>query len=364
MSNKSNNKVTQVTMKLKDVDPEQIHVEKVKMKNGDVVPLVKYGPDKQTLNVQFTNIKLRQYGLQPGETLSNGKKNDFYQGEDARLSVRIPFDPKCCVGTNMDDEDETNEDTITAESEILKKIDVRIKNVFYSVADVDGDDKEKYNSIYRKPVKSKPVKGKPVQDEKEKYNFVKFKFDTEGESGDKRILTKFYKMGEDKDASLLNDMVSKTILMENVEKLVTYNSEVVAMGQFGKVWTQSTGAWGVTLKLKMLRVKQQSSYAVREDAEFLNSDDEAPKKVTAKSAPTKVTAPAKVEEDFDSDQESDDEPAPTPVVQTKAPVKKAVAVVESSDDDESDEDEVKPVKKPVPAAKPASKSKKARCQFY
>lgn len=360
MSNKSNNKVTNVTMKLKDVDPEQIHVEKVKMKNGDIVPLVKYGPDKQTLNVQFTNIKLRQYGLQPGETLSNGKKNDFYQGEDARLSLRIPFDPKCCVNTNMDDEDETNEDSITAESEILKKIDARIKNVFYSVADVDSDDKEKYNPIYRKPAKSKPVKGKPVQEEKEKYNFVKFKFDTEGESGDKRILTKFYKMGEDKEATLLNDSISKIILMENVEKTVTYNSEVVAMGQFGKVWTQSTGAWGVTLKLKMLRVKQQTSYAVREDAEFLNSDDEvptkvAPTKVATKTAPTKVATPAKVEEDSDSDQESDDEP--TPVVQTKAPVKKPVAVVESSSDDESDEEEVKPAKKaPV---KPATKSKKA-----
>jgi hypothetical protein len=333
------------------------NVEKVKMKNGDIVPLVKYGPDKQTLKVQFKNIKLRQYGLQPGETLSNGKKNDFYQGEDARLSLRIPFDPKCCVGTNMDDEDETNEDTITSEAEILKKIDVRIKNVFYSVADVDSDDKEKYNPIYRKPAKSKPVKGKPVQDEKEKYNFVKFKFDTEGESGDKRILTKFYKMGEDKEATLLNESVSKTILMENVEKLVTYNSEVVAMGQFGKVWTQSTGAWGVTLKLKMLRVKQQSSYAVREDAEFLNSDDEAPKKVTAKTVPTKVATPAKVDDDSDSDQESDDEP--TPVVQTKTPAKKAVAVVESSsDDDESDEEEVKPVKKAA-VAKPAPKSKKA-----
>lgn len=357
MSNKSNNKVTNVTMKLKDVDSEQIHVEKVKMKNGDVVPLVKYGPDKQTLNVQFTAIKLRQYGLQPGETLSNGKKNEYYQGEEARLSLRMPFDSKCCVCTNPDDEDETNEDTIKAEVEILKKIDTRIKNVFYSVADVDSDDKEKYNPIFRKPAKSKPVKGKPVQEEKEKYNFVKFKFDTEGESGDKRILTKFYKMGEDKDASLLNDMVSKTIPMEKVEETVTYNSEVVAMGQFGKVWTQSTGSWGVTLKLKMLRVKQQSSYAVREDADFLNSDDEAPAtKVTAKTVPTKVATPAKVEEasESDSDQESDDEPAP---VQTKAPAKKAVAVVESSDDDESDEEEVKPVKKAP--AKPAGKTKKA-----
>jgi hypothetical protein len=354
MSNKSNNKVTQVTMKLKDVDPEQFHVDKVKMKNGDVIPLVKYGPDKQTLNVQYTNIKLRQYGLQPGETLSNGKKNEYYQGEDARLSLRIPFDPKCCVSTNPDDEDETNEDTIKTEIEILKKIDARIKNVFYSVADVDSDDKEKYNSIFRKPAKSKAVKGKPVQEEKEKYNFVKCKFDTDGDAGDKRILTKFYKMGDDKDATLLNDMVSKTIKMEEVEKLVTYNSEVVPMIQFSKIWTQSTGAWGVTLKLKMLRVKQ-SSYTVREDAEFLNSDDEAPKKTPSKQAPTKVAASAQVEEDSDSDsdQESDNEPTQ---VQAKPAAKKAVAVVESSDSDSSDE-EVKPAKKTP--SKPVTKSKKS-----
>ena len=360
MSNKSN-KPTQVTMKLKDVDPEQIHVEKVKMKNGDVVPLVKYGPDKQTLNVQFASIKLRQYGLQPGETLSNGKKNEYYQGEDARLSLRIPFDPKCCVSTNMNDEDETNEDIIKTEADILKKIDARIKNVFYSVADVDSDDKEKYNPILRKPVKSKPVKGKPLQEEKEKYSFVKFKFDTEGEAGDKQILTKFYKMGDDKDATLLNDTNTKAISMESVEGLVTYNSELVVMGQFGKAWTQSTGSWGVTIKLKMLRVKQQSSNAVREDAEFLDSDEESKSSVKTQSVSTKVVATkvaapvVEVDSDeSDSDQESDQEEV-KPVVQAAKPTKK-VAVVETSDSD-SDED-VKPVKKP--AAKPAAtKTKKS-----
>lgn len=337
----SSQKVNQLTMKLKDIDPEQIYVENVKMKNGDVIPLVKYGPDKQTLNVQFAGIKLRQYGLQPGETLSNGKKNDYYQGEDARLSLRIPFDPKCCVGTNSEDDNETNEDTIKTEAEILKKIDARIKNVFCSVAGVDADDKEKYNPILRKPAKSKPVKGKHHQEEKEKYNFVKCKFDTDGDAGDKRILTKFYKVDEDRKALLLNDNESKVIKMEDVEKLVTYNSEVTVMAQFSKVWMQSTGAWGVTLKLKLLRVKQ-TSYTVREDAQFLNSDDESSTKVSAlKTAPAKVMAWAKVEEDYDSEQESNDEPAP---VQTKVAHKKAVAIVESSDDDESDE-EVKPAKK-------------------
>lgn len=335
----SNQKKTQETMKLKDIDPKQFYVENVKMKSGDVISLVKYGPDKKTLNVQLAKVKLERYGLQPGETLSNGKPNVYYQGEDARLSLRIPFDPKCCVGTNSDD-NVTNEDTIKTEVEILKEIDARIKNELYSVAGVDADDKEKYNPILRKPAKSKHVKGKH-QEEKEKYNFIKFKFDTDGDTGEKRILTKFYKVGEDRKALLLNDTETNVIKMEDVEKLVTYNSEVTVVAQFSKVWVQSTGAWGVTFKLKLIRV-EQPSYTVREDAEFLNSDDESTTKVSAlKTDPAKVMAWSKVEEDDDSEQESNDEPAP---VGRKVAQKKAVAIVESSDDDESDE-EVKPARK-------------------
>jgi hypothetical protein len=166
--------------------------------------------------------------------------------------------------------------------------------------------------------------------------------------------------------------MSGFISMDDIEKLVTFNSELVPIIKFVKVWTQPTGAWGVTLKLMKLRVKKQASKKARNDADFLDSDEEsdsvpqaaakpavsaAKPAVSAAKPAVSVAADSSDEEESDAESESDEKPA----VVAKPATKKAVVAVESSSDEESDEEPVKPAK---PAAKgktatTASKSKKA-----
>ncbi len=320
-SNKSNGN-NSVTMKLKDIDTDKVTVEKVKMGSDDVY-LMRY--DGKTLYLQLSNSKLLQYGIPPGEKLTNGVKNEFYQGEDSRLSLRIPMDPKCAVSTVGDS---TNEADIMADIAQLKKLDKRIKDVLFDAAGIDADDKEKYVPLYRKPAKSK----KPSANDKEKFYSVKAKFDTTNEPDGvpKKIKTEFWDVSSG-DKQLLNGS-NGYISLKEIEDLVTFKCEVCPVVQLVKVWTQAKGDWGVTLKLKKIRVKQ-SSYNVSNDAEFLASDDEQP--VTTKSSKPAVTQQA---ESDDSDS-SDDEPVQVAAPKSQ-PAKKVVATVDS--DSESDQ-EVAPV---------------------
>lgn len=350
--NKSESKNNNITLKLCDVDETQIVVDKVKIKENYHL-LVRYGPEKKTLNFQPSKTKQRQFPIQPGQVLPNGKKNEYYVDEEARLSAKFCIDPRCAVNTNPEDPDETNEAEITADVEKLKKIDARIKNELYKMCGIDDDDKEKYVPIHRKPVKSK----KPTANDREKYFTVKAKFDWKNgvEDPTSSILTEFYSVDSEtknwKTAKLLNNTNGHISLTE-IEKELTLNVEVQPVLQCVKVWTQSTGAWGITLKLKMLRL-MKTEYTQRGNASFLNSDDED----EPVAAPVVKKQVATVVDESDSDEESDDEVTSAPV--KAAPVQtttKKVAVVESDSDEESDED-VKPVKK-APAKAPA-KSKKA-----
>ena len=348
--NKSDSKNNNITLKLCDVDETQIVIDKVKIKENYHL-LVRYGPEKKTLNFQPSKTKQRQFPIQPGQVLPNGKKNEYYTDEEARLSAKFCIDPRCAVNTNPSDPDETNEAEIAADVEKLKKIDARIKNELYKLCGIDDDDKEKYVPIHRKPVKSK----KPTVNDREKYYTVKAKFDWKNgvEDPTSSILTEFYSVDSEtknwKTAKLLN--TNSHISLTEIEKALTLNTEVQPVLQCVKVWTQSTGAWGVTIKLKMLRL-MKTEYTQRGNASFLNSDDE-------EEDTTPVVKKQVATVDSDSDEESDDE------VQQVAPVKaqpaptttKKVAVVESDSDEESDEEEVKPVKK-APAKTPV-KAKKA-----
>jgi len=342
---KSESKNNNITLKLCDVDETQIVVDKVKIKENYHL-LVRYGPEKKTLNFQPSKTKQRQFPIQPGQVLPNGKKNEYYTDEEARLSAKFCIDPRCAVNTNPEDPDETNEAEIAADVEKLKKIDSHIKSL-YKMCGIDDDDKEKYVPIHRKPVKSK----KPTTNDREKFYTVKAKLDWKNgvEDPTTSILTEFYSVDSEtnnwKLAKLLN--TNGHISLAEIEKVLTLNTETQPVLQFVKVWIQSTGAWGVTLKLKMLRLKK-TEYTQRGNASFLNSDDED------ETTPVVKKQVATVE----SDSSSDDEPVPVvkaqPVVQATT---KKVAVVESDSDEESDEEEVKPVKKaPVKAA---TKSKKA-----
>lgn len=360
-----------VTIKYSDVVTKQIFVEPVKM-GQDSVPLLKYGPEKSVLFIQGPWIKMAQFGLPPGETLSNGDANEFYTGDDARLSIRFPLDVKCCVQTDPSDADKTNKDDILAFIAKLQEIDSHIKNTpeFLQLGGVDQDDKEKYTPIYRKPAKPKKVSKEP----KEKFYSMKAKLDTVGESN-KKIKTEFFEVDRENPKNVTPINPDGCVALEDLEKLITFNSEVLPIIQLVKIWTQSTGAWGITLKLKKARVKRPN-HTAKANAEFLDSDEESDntepiKQVTQNQtfAPKHTVQKTVVNEensDQESEQESDQEVV-QPVVSSHSTLTtkgKQVAQVES--ESESDE-EVKPVKistqskTPVKAtAKPSTtKPKKA-----
>lgn len=326
MSNQNNS--SSITLKFKDVDVKQISCEAVKM-GKDLVPLLRYGPDKKTLYIQCPWIKMNQYGIPPGELLSNNQQNEFYTNEDARLSLKFPIDPSSCVNTNVDDPSETNLDEIVAFTSFLKELDAHFKSSsqFMKLSNIDPDDKEKYNTIYRKPTKSK--KG----NDKEKFYSMKTKLDTDGEK-DKKIKTEFYELNRDtKDLVLLN--TNKYITLQELEKVIRYNSEVLPIIQLVKIWTQANGNWGVTLKVKKARVRKHM-YSEKGNAEFIDDDDcESPVKILTTKSDSEVHKTsqvskkiAQVPDDDDSDDSS-----------------------ESDDDVESDEESVEATPQPQPQQK-------------
>jgi len=324
MSNQKN-----ITMKFSDVDAKLINIESVKM-GKDEVPLLRYGPEKKTLIIQGPWIKMKQYGLPPGELLSNGIKNEYYKDEESRKSLRVPIDKACCVQSNpKDPESATNEDDIVEFLEKLKQIDSHVKNSkdFLKASKIEDDDKEKYVPIYRKPSKPK----KPTKEPKEKYYSMKLKFDIENESGD--IKTEFiYINGDTNEKQVMNNESGK-ISIQDLEKLITYNCEVLPLFQVVKIWTQSTGAWGITLKLKKCRVRKYS-YARDNSAEFLDSDDES--EVPTKTVKTLSSASASVSASASASASA----AASTVASTK-PLE--VAEVKSDSDQESDDGYVKPI---------------------
>ena len=368
-------KSTNVTMKFQNVIIDQITVESVKM-GKDSVPLIRYGPRKEILYIQGPWLKMSQYGVPPGETLSNGAKNEFYGGEDSRLSIRFPIDKRCCVQIKPDEApEETNAEEIEAFIIFLKALDAHIKNTPHvmTVAGIDEDEKEKYVSIYRKPAKSKKAEAK------EKFYSMKVKLDTDGlRDEEKKIKTEVYQYAENsKDTTLLN--VDRYISLEDFDTVVGYNSEVLPIIQLVKVWTQSKGDWGITLKLKKIRVKSIIN-TERANPDFVDSDEEVAvitkqiKEIKLETKPeskpeSKPKASVKVGQKGIVEVESDeDEITAKPIIakpaETKKVVKAAVQESESGSDSGSDsdsesgtesEEEVKPAKKTVTPAPTAAK---------
>jgi len=355
--------VQTITLKFKDVNVKQITCESVKM-GKDTVPLIRYGPEKKTLFIQGPWIKMKQYGIPAGEFLSNGIKNEYYTGEESRLSVRFPIDVNCCVDI---DSENTNSEEIQDFIKVLQEIDTHLKtDSIMKSSGIDLDDKEKYTPIYRKPAKSKKTSNKDTA--KEKYYSMKTKLDTDGLDTDKKIKTEFYLMDKDTNQYTLVN-TNKYILLDKLEETLKYNSEVLPIFQFVKVWTQSTGGWGVTLKLKKLRIKNPI-YSEQGDAIFLDDDNceqTVQEKVMPPKPPTQVNKQKLVEvesDDESSDEESDEEISKAVVSKLKVeesesesddePVKPKQVTKIVASDSESDED-VKP-KKPV---KKVTKAKKA-----
>jgi len=350
------------TLKFKDVDIKQICCEKVKM-GKEFVPLLKYGKGL-ILCVQAPWIKMKQYGIPPGEELSNGVKNEYYTGEDSRLSVRFPVHPDCCITLNNDgDTIETNSEEIQVYTNFLQGLDAHIKTPeFMTAADIDNDDKEKYVSIYRKPAKSK----KNTNNDKEKYYSIKTKLDTDGyDTEAKKIKTIFELFDKDINQYKIVNANNKYITLAEIENTLKYNSEVCPIFQLVKIWTQSTGAWGVTLKLKRLRIKNPV-YAEQYDAIFLDDNIEPvvlPPKPQQQATAKKIVQVDDSDDDSDT-KESDDEPVKVTASKTKVidsdsdeePVKpkKATTVVDSDSDEDVKSKKV--VKNPVKASTKTKKS--------
>ena len=156
-----------------------------------------------------------------------------------------------------------------------------------------------------------------------------------------QILTEFYDM-ETKKRIITKD---NYITLEDLEKELVYNTEITPVVQLVKIWTQSTGAWGVTLKLKKLRLRKPQR-AAKINFDFIDDDNissvvpshvssenEKPKKKIESDSdePKPVKKIAQVESDS-----SDSEPEPQPVKVTKKPTKK-VAQIESDGSDSEPE---------------------------
>jgi len=329
-----------ITLKFNQVNIQEITCENVKM-GSDSVPLLRYGPSKQTLNIQGPWIKMKQFGIPPGPVLSNGADNKFYLNEDSRLNVRFPINEDCHV--NIDDT-KTNIDEIKEYIVFLKELDKYIKTntTFMKLSSIDPDDMDKYTAIYRKPVKSKTSNV-------EKYYSLKAKLHTIGTYGknvqtesketDKKIITEFYELDNETNKYVLINGVNKQITLDVLEKSLKFNCEILPILQLVKVWTQSNGTWGVTLKLVKARIKN-TAYSEKGSAEFLDSDDE-----TTPTKPTKPTAPSKtIITAAESESESDEEPTTKPPDKNQSSAIKQVDSDSESDgsDEETDKPQVKP----------------------
>jgi hypothetical protein len=341
---------TNITLKFKDVKVEEITCEKVTIgKGGNVVPLLRYGSDKKTLNIQGPWIKMKQYGIPPGKTLSNGEVNKFYNSEESRLSIRFPIDEKCCCNISPDSQN-TNEAEITEFINFLKKLDNHIKKI------ITDEDPNEYTSIYRKGIKAKSNTSSNIKfySMKAKLDTGKYK-ETKDNKETEKIMTEIHEYNNETGKyDIANNPSNNQITLDNLEKIIKFNSEVLPIIKLVKIWTQDNNKWGVTLKLEKIRVKnpvysEKGSAIFLEDGEdeYLNMPPEPP--VSKKVA----------EVDSDSDSESDDEPVKVSKSKkidsdSEEEVVKPTKQIMTVPDSDSDEDEA-----PKKSAKKPTKSRKA-----
>ena len=291
---------TNITLKFKDIKVEEITCEKVTMgKGGNVIPLLRYGSDKKTLNIQGPWIKMKQFGIPPGKLLSNGEVNKFYNSEESRLSIRFPIDEKCCCIINPET---TNESEITEFINFLKKLDNHIKKI------ITDEDPDEYTPIYRKGIKSKSSTNSSV-----KFHSMKAKLDTgkyketKDNKETEKIMTEIHEYNNETGKyEIANNPTNNQITLDKVEKIIKFNSEVLPIIRLVKIWTQETRKWGVTLKLEKIRVKNPV-YSEKGSAIFLEDGDDEYQAMPPE--PPVLTVSKKVAEvESDSESESDDEP--------------------------------------------------------
>jgi hypothetical protein len=332
-----------VISKFSSINVGDIKCNKTPMgKNKELVPLFHYGPNNNVLYIQGPWMKLKQYGLPPGPQLSNGEINKYYKSDEARDYVRFPLHADCNVQVG----DNTNEKEITEFIDFLKKLDTHIKKDKTVLELIDSDDIEKYTPIYRKPGKSKTGK--------EKYCNMKTKFSFLKDSG--KIITEFSEFNHETNSYDVLNQNNQDFTIDDIEKVIKYNSEVLPIFQLVKIWTSPAGKgdWGVTLKLIKLRIKNQvynkdtTPIAFLEDDEvFVNPSTPiktvAEKPVMPPPAPTKKQTKIDVkDEESDSEESSSDSEDEKPKNTKATPTKQPIADVDSDSESDSDEEPKKP----------------------
>ena len=364
---KSNN--NNGTIKFTDFDPKKVIVDSVTM-NGEAVPLIKYEDKNRNAVFQGPRILMTDYGLAPGEFLSNGKPNEWYRSDEARDTMKFPLDAdKCAVVTK--DDGTTNSAELKKFIDFLKALDAHIKTSesIRKAVGIDEDHVEKYMPIYRKA--AKPVK--KVTDKKDapvriKPAYMKTKFHVNNKNK-KEIITEFYNIDHETNKASRVITNGNYITMEDVERFYEYKCDQQPVIQLVKIWYKSNGEWGVTLRLVMSRIRKPTSVVKSESFGFIDddADDEVKQESKAIHVPsddsdvdeqpvTKPKAQAKVDSDSEDDKpapavkpkvqpkpkaDSDSDSEEVVQVRTKNPIEKKKDV-ESDDSD----DEVVPVRKP------------------
>jgi len=368
--NKSNN--NNGTMKFTDIDPKKVIVDSVIM-NGEAVPLIKYEDKNRNAVFQGPRILMTDYGLAPGEFLSNGEKNEWYRSDETRDTMKFPIDADKCAVVLKDD-GTTNAPEIKKFIDFLKALDTHFKSSesIRKAAGIDDDHVEKYMPIYRKA--AKPVK--KVTDKKDgppkvKPAYMKTKFHINNKNK-KEILTEFYNIDTETNKTTRVVTSSNYITLEDVEKFYEHKCDQQPVIQLVKIWYKSNGEWGVTLRLVMSRIRKTIKAVKSESFSFIDDDDTQETNQESKQEikhvpsddsdeevkPVQKTKTSNVK-DVDSSDDSDVVPitkkVTKPVVQklsqdsdseevaiVKKPTKQIKKDVESDDSD----DEVVPVRKP------------------
>lgn len=308
MSNQ--NKAKEVLIKYSDVDAKRISFSELEM-NERAKQYIAYprydhptlGPD-QRVYIQLPWIKIEQYGI----PTANGK---FELTENQRAKIKVPLNPEIADSKSLID-------IIDAMDNYFSSPDISAK----LLAPLGKKSKSyTFDKIHR------------ISDNDDRLDYINLKLDTD--YNDNSIKTTVFKSELIENETKRTEMFFKNV--DELYKLVSYQSTIRAIVMMSKVWTSSaTNKWGITFKIKKMEVKPSEKVgngisAFMKSDSFLESDDEDGEVVK-----TKVTQQPKQVAQVESDDDEEEE-------EVKIVTKKVAAVVVESEDDDSEEE--KPVKK-------------------
>lgn len=314
-------KTQNLSLKFNNIDTNNFSIDTIEVgKEKTKVHMLRY--KNKSLHSTFPVVTISQYGLPPGETLSNGTPNKYWKEGDTRNSIRLPLDVSNSEIAEFVEKAQEIDNYFETNDKIRKQCSVPKKSI--------------YNGIFREPAHTIDAKGET------RLPYCNLKFDTDFKTG--TIKTDFYIYQAD---GTWNEMEEPTI--EKIESILRLGSKVQPVGEFVKVYVASSaaGGWGPTIKAQAIRVwPSERIERKREKASFVDEDTDESMDESMNESMNKSTITPQVvltsSSIVDSDEESDNE-----TVQITTGSTKKIAQVESddSDDDDESEEEVKPVVK-------------------